>query len=134
MQKLIISLTILSFYGFIDLYTVHATDKDNIVDPLDPTKKAEPIFPPRQSTKRKNDQELSDEALIHLPDGKKSIKIAQPSKKKATNVKKRSNQFPQQFNAETIFPEGIDSDEGKEEDLYLSEVYIQLSGTILFGR
>ena len=63
-QKLIVSLTVLSFYGFIDLCTVQASDQENIVDPLDPSKKAEPVFPPRQAQKRKNEQELSEESLF----------------------------------------------------------------------
>lgn len=133
-QKLIISLTVLSFYGFIDLCTVQASDQENIVDPLDPSKKAEPVFPPRQAKKRKNEQELSEESLISLPDGKKPIKIVKPSKKKREKQENSYNHLPQQFNVETIFPDGIEPGEGKEDDLYLSEVYIQLSGTILFGR
>ncbi|SBO17386.1 conserved hypothetical protein [Carnobacterium divergens] len=134
MQKLIISLTILSFYGLIDLYTVHATDKDTIVDPLDPTQKAEPIFPPTQSKKRRDEPDQSEDSLINLPDGERPIKISRPSKNKERDLEKNSYLFSHQSNTELVFPDGMDSDEGKEEDLYLSEVYIQLSGTLLFGR
>ncbi|MGX7418077.1 hypothetical protein ACWOFR_04650 [Carnobacterium gallinarum] len=118
-------------------------DSQNVspVDPLNPTVEVTPLPPgytPREKDVKKPEEEENDQKKVEdnystpLPDGKTAILVEKGDKKfKKVNPK---NEFLQK-DIYTLAPQSDGSSSGNDnsEMAYLEELYMALSGSMLYG-